>query len=614
MYVVNSMSRRTAFSLVFLVLAVVAWFLLRPDDHRPPGARASTILLLTPDTLRWDHVSAYAPEDGGIVHPNTPAMDKIASEGLRFQNARTPVPLTLPAHLTMLTGLPPALTGVRLNTYGRLPTPEKRGFPMLQEKLKDAGWHTAAFVSAGVLAMRYGLEQGFDHYDDGDLTDLTQMRVPERTGRNTVAAMKAYVARLAPETPLFLWVHLFEPHAPYEVDGSYASDVIDCDSIIGRLRADLQTAGRNDVAILLASDHGEALGDLGERTHGLLLADSTLRVPFLLRVPDLDPGVRTDPAELADVAPTLAGIAGVAWPTLDKPGCGIDLLAGAAPADRIRVAETLYGHHLHRWAQLVAASGPTGTLIDAGRDRLHGLKPLSFQQGPRATTGAVQISAEGESRRLAQAIADYKQLERSDRMGSGGAYYAGGYGGVGAVAGFLPPEENARLPDPYTSIQRHHELDQIKAHLLQAPPLRPRHLEAILQNLEGMALLDPLSPEVPFWIGMAHERLARSKPAQGHEAAAERAYLKAFELGRKNSETLARACGVNAGDRDQECLERLETLGKQLPHLGCHYWVLKVLLLRKLKAPQAEIDKACDAAEAVCTTPKKRALFVKTCR
>lgn len=608
------MARRNTLSFV-AIAALLAVLFLWPRDHAgPPGAHPTTIVLITPDTLRRDHVGAYAPADRGRVEPATPHMDRLAAAGLRFEDARTPIPLTLPGHVTMLTGLPPAVTGVRLNTFGRLLPADRRGFTLLQERLRAHGWHTAAFVSAAVLGARYGLDQGFVHYDDGGLVNQGSVTVQERPGRETVDAAVAHLRARPADEPLFLWVHLFEPHAPYTADGTYAGDVHAADAAVGRLLEGLEAAGRGDAAVMLTSDHGEALGELDERTHGLLLADGVLRVPLVLRVPGAEPQVRTDPADVADVAPTLAGLAGVPWEPLAAPGCGIDLRVAPAPPDRLRVAESLYAHHRFRWAQLVAAAGPQGTLVDAGRDRLYWVPATPFQGALRPHHLAVP--PEGETtRRLAAAVAGYRALERPDRIRQGQA--AGGYGGAGRVEGFLPPAENARLPDPYTSVLRAHRLDQAKAVLVHPRygriEARVRDQIAALEALDKPNL-DAGSPELHFWTGRAYETLAPLTGDRRDLARAEEAYRRAFELGRKDTQTLVRACGVNARDREEAMLERLETLGKQLDTPGCQYWLLKVRLLRGARR-EAEARAACNqAALGPCDNPRDRPLWEETCR
>ena len=617
------MPSRRALLLAFAAFALAgALFVGACGDE--PRALPTTLVLFTPDTLRWDHISAYAPEAIEIPQPRTPALDGLAAQGLRFVDVRAPAPLTLPSHVTMLAGLPPTATGVRLNTYGRLPPRKERGFSLLPEVLRDAGWTTGAFVSAAVLGARYGLDQAFDHYDDGGLEDQGRASVAERPGAETVAAALAWLKKRRPEEHVFLWVHAFEPHAPYAETGMYAGGVEAVDRVAGALLAGLE-AQRPDAAVLVASDHGEALGELNERTHGFLLADGVLRVPLLLRAPGVAPGVRADPAALADIAPTLAGLAGVAWSLRLAPGCGLDLLAGAAPPDRIRIAESLYGHQLHRWAQLRAATGPEGTLISAGADRNHWL-PFSGWQRILPSTGVVRDTA--EVRRLARALVDYNHTEDAGLIVQG--QQAGGYGGGGPVSSFLPAEENARLPDPHNAILLHQELDALKARILgeRLPSGQPVPVEARLailgrtvEDLDLMVVRGRLaaSPEAWFWVGETYNRLGIAKGGDARSfREAEAAYLKAFELGRKDTETLVRACGANALDHEEEALARLEALAAQVPALGCQYWVLRAGLIRTLEAlglrPEGAGARACSEAEAACSSARDRALLERTCR
>ena len=236
--------RRLPVVLAVLLALLVGLALWRPwaTDERAGGA-ARTILLLTIDTLRRDRVGVYG-RNAHTRGPLTPRMDALAAEGLRFDDARTPVPLTLPGHTTMLAGLPPAATGVRLNAYGRLPDPETRGYPLLAERLQEAGWRTGAFVSAAPLLALYGLDQGFDLYDDAGLDEAPPSRsYTERAGEETVERALAWIRGHADDDALFVWVHLFEPHAPYApelpvttpIEVRYDADVAHADRSVGRL-------------------------------------------------------------------------------------------------------------------------------------------------------------------------------------------------------------------------------------------------------------------------------------------------------------------------------------------------------------------------------------------
>ncbi len=596
-----------------LVAGAALWRLWASSG--PGEGTVRTIVLITPDTLRRDRVGIYG-RNAVTRGPLTPRMDALAAEGLCFDDARTPVPLTLPGHTTMLAGLPPAATGVRLNAHGRLPDRETRGYPLLAEHLRAAGWQTGAFVSAAPLLALHGLDQGFVTYDDEGLDDTPPgPAYRERAGEDTVDRALAWIQELGEDDRVFLWVHLFEPHAPYApelprttpLEVRYDADVAHVDRIVGRLLDGLEARGRGDAAVLLVSDHGEALEELGELTHGYLLGDAVLRVPFLLRAPGLEPGVRTDPVDLADVAPTLAGLASLPWPAPsgDTPGRGLDLLAGPTPEDRVRVAESLFGHQRYGWAQLAGAVGRDGMLVDAGGDRILWLERAPFlepQAGPRPATGRPEAAA------LARTLRSYRAGERKDLLCGGVG--VGGYGSGARVAPFLDPQENARLPSPYDAIPRVAAIDRLaKALRNGADP------QAVERQLKKMEAANPANPELAWWRGRAWERRARvSEPASAHAA---QAYLDAWRLGRRDANTLIRVVGVDALGREAEALAQLRSLAPEVPP-DCRLALLEAMLLRALDR-HAEADAACARAENLCRRPWERAALDRarageTCR
>jgi hypothetical protein len=488
-----------------------------------------TIVLVTVDTLRRDHVSAYVPA-GGTVAVATPAIDALARAGVRFDDARTPAPLTLPAHTTMMSARPPAVHGVRSNSASRIPARAARSWPLLAEVLTDGGWCCGAFTSAGPLVARYGLDAGFDVYDDGALDDLTGGGFAERPGGQTVERAIAWLAAVPRERPVFLWVHLFEPHQPYRPD--YRTDVAQADAVVGTLAAGIADTRGSDAAILLTSDHGEALGELGEPSHGLLLAEAVLRVPFVLVAPGLVPGARPDPVDVADVAPTLARLAGIAFPQgADTTLAGRDLLAGPMPADRPRVAESLHGFHQHRWAQLTCAVVGRVKLEDRGDAPGRRLWFRLTDAPPGQDAGHAAESAP-EAQGPAAALRAYRAAETTtpDRGGVG----AGGYGAGGPVGSFEDPAANGRRPDPYAAIADAGRLDRAAAAVL-AQPVSPERVRAALRELDTLDARDPTNPTIAFWRGRARRTLAKT-PADHAAAGAD--FLAALDRGRTDADTL----------------------------------------------------------------------------
>ncbi len=264
-----------------------------PPPGAPPAAARPSILLVTLDTTRADVVG---PDARGIT---TPAFNAIAARGRRFRQAYATVPETLPSHVSMLTGLYPAGHGIHEN--GRYVAPSQA---VLAEQLQRAGYRTAAFVSSFILGRQFGLARGFDTYND----EMPPGRA-ERPARGTTDAALAQLAQdarpgAAPPGPLFLWVHYFDPHFPYEppepyrqqfAGTPYLGEVASMDAELGRLVQAFKEHSPGPVAIILVGDHGEGLGEHGEALHGNLLYQATMRVPLVIAGPGVAAGV-TDAA------------------------------------------------------------------------------------------------------------------------------------------------------------------------------------------------------------------------------------------------------------------------------------------------------------------------------
>lgn len=282
------------------------------DAPQPPAAAPRpSILLVTLDTTRAD---AIGPEAIGV---STPAFDAVAARGRRFRQAYATAPETLPSHASMMTGLYPAGHGVHENARA-LPASQA----VAAERLKQAGYATAAFVSSFVLARQFGLARGFDVYDDARPANSV-----ERNARETTERAVAYLAQAPPGAPLLVWVHYFDPHAPYAppapygprltsapARASYLGEVAAMDEQLGRLvQAFEQHAARRGVlpAIVIAADHGEGLGDHGESTHGNLLYQSTMHVPMVVAGPAVETGVVDAPVSTRRIFHTLLDFAGL---------------------------------------------------------------------------------------------------------------------------------------------------------------------------------------------------------------------------------------------------------------------------------------------------------------
>ncbi len=334
----------------------------------PPAA--GDVILLTLDTLRGDRWGAL-----GDPSARTPHLDRISRGGRLAFEGRAPAPLTLPSHVSMMTGLPPAIHGVRDNGIFRL-APE--GATTVAEEYQRAGWTTAAFVSAYPLVARFGLDRGFDVYLDGlgqDAEAAEHLR--ERDAEATVDRAERWLggAQSPPaDEPLFLWLHFFDPHAEYRPPGQwidvlpdgYRAEVAYLDHEIGRfLRVHGDRRSGRSVRLLIASDHGESLGDGGEATHGVLVRLSAIRVPIVVCTSTYAPALDDRPVPLERVAATLAGLAGIEAEF--HAAAAPPLSAEAGPVH----AETLYPHFNFGWRGLRVREEAGWRLVNGRVDRLY---------------------------------------------------------------------------------------------------------------------------------------------------------------------------------------------------------------------------------------------------
>ncbi len=367
--------RTAARALSALAAAVVA---LAPWGCGGRPAPARSLVLITIDTLRADRLGCYGDPDG-----LTPNLDRLAGEGVLFEDASTAVPITLPSHATLLTGRYPTATGVLDNGTYALPDDDVT----LAESLRDAGWDTAAVIAAFPLKRRFGLDQGFRIYDDaiepppGRPQPRMRVNFVERDAR-AVTDRALEVWRALDAGRRFLWVHYFDPHLPYAAPppfaGRHASpyddEVAFADAEAGRL---LEAIRADDPAavVVVVADHGEALGDHGELNHGLFLYQSTVHVPMIVRAPGRLPAGRrvTAPVSLADVAPTLWALLGVPAPA-DVDGADLlPLVGGGPPPERPVYAETYLPRLEYRFSELkMLRRGPI-KYIDAPRPELYDL-------------------------------------------------------------------------------------------------------------------------------------------------------------------------------------------------------------------------------------------------
>jgi len=339
----------------------------------PPG---TPVVLISIDTLRADHLPAY-----GYAGVATPGIDALRRDAVLFADVSSPCPLTLPAHTSILTGLLPPVHQVRNNLGYRL---DGAAHPTIARWLKARGYATGAAVSAFVLAGKTGLSDSFDFYDDEISQPPTAEAVSQyqRPGGETERRALAWLdgARKGESKPFFLFLHLYEPHSPYEppepFKGRYAArpydgEIAAADAIVGDFLDQLRRRGLYDRAIVvLLSDHGEGLGQHGEREHGIFLYREALHVPLILKLPGSARAGETvrEPVSLVDLLPTIATVLGLPPP----PGAeGPDMLAGTLDAKRRLYAETYYTRIHLGWSPLRSIWDGRYDFIDSPRPELY---------------------------------------------------------------------------------------------------------------------------------------------------------------------------------------------------------------------------------------------------
>ena len=399
---------------------------------RQAAAPPASVLLITIDTLRADRLGTY-----GDSRARTPALDRLAREGVVFERAYTPVPITLPAHASLMTGLLPPAHGVRGNGGFALGPSEKT----LAEVFKASGRRTAAFIGGFPLVARFGLARGFDVYDD------TMSKAPgvnydfaERRASDVVDAARAWLA--ANPGPVFVWVHLFDPHAPYDppadfqTDDPYRDEIAAVDATAANLLS-AWDARPGPSVVAVTSDHGEAFGEHGEWSHSLFIYDTTLRVPLIVKGKGFDPGKRSTVAVgLTDLGATLIESANVSGSSL--PGVSLTQALGPGARDRVLYAETLAPRLDFGWSDLRSLREGGFKWIRAPRRELYVLADDEGEARNRAEEDATRaraldaalskmLAATGET--TARRSPDAEAEERLRSLG-----YVQGPGGLGSGA------------------------------------------------------------------------------------------------------------------------------------------------------------------------------------
>ncbi len=512
------------------------------------GRRLSA-LLVTLDTTRADALSCY-----GVRAGTTPNLDRIAAEGLLYERAYTTVPITLPAHASLLTGLYPIRHGLRDNGIAALSSEART----LAEAASAAGFATAAFVGAVVLDRAFGLGQGFERYDGPALERSAEGHPAERPADAVIDESLRWFAARDRSRPFFLWVHLYDAHAPYEAEplapaasgdhglGAYLGEVSRADRALGRLLDALRSEGELErTMICIAADHGEAFGEHLELTHGPFCWDTTLHIPLILRYPDRwRAGERTgELASLVDVAPTLAEALGLA---LGEGLDGRSLFRRSAPAERGLYFESYSGFLSFGWSPLAGWLDVHGKYLHASAPEFYDLAADPSEERDLASErGAALEPYRAALARVASAPAldAVRSAAIDDELENG--IRALGYAGSGSPPeGFPDPLAASDRPSPHRMVglwrqsmsaqelldqERFAEAEALQRRILGENPgnafvrnqlatslMRQRRFEEALAELEALPSGPVVQPQVLYKIGVCQERLGRREEALGN--------------------------------------------------------------------------------------------------
>jgi len=545
-----------------------------------PSARAAdlpSIVLVTLDTTRADRVGRR--EDGS---PLTPNLDALARSGTRFSNALAPSPLTLPSHCSLMTGLDPPGHGVRDNGVASLP----QDLPTLAAALARRGYATGAVIASRVLDRRFGLSRGFDAYDDTMVAEETgEQGYPERDAAAVTGAALEWASKLPAGRPYFLWVHYYDAHAPYAPPGDwvgrsaaqrYEGEIAYVDREVGRLLAGLPGAGHRIVAAV--GDHGEMLGEHGEKEHGVFLYRAALEVPLLVSGPGVARGrVDARPAATRGLASTLLRLAGLSadagpfGPGLPGFGSPTELSRSGAVYSETDMPASAYG-----WSPLAAATDARFRLIVAPRPELYDLRadPAESRNLWGREPGAV--------RRLQRVIADaVRSGRRADAPPPPGELAdslrrLGYLSGSSGRAGSIDPKDGIRMLD---------ELEEAKD-----LTRRGRAIEAAVA-LEDLVKRSP--GNVPFLA-----RLAEAQAAAGETGKALRTLGEALALNPRLDflhVQFARLC-VQAGELEEARASFRRALGLNPRFAGAWLGLAEIEARRGTAGEELRILREGEAA------------------
>jgi arylsulfatase A-like enzyme/Flp pilus assembly protein TadD len=511
-----------------------------------PAAQDLNVVVVTMDTTRADRLGCY-----GFSRIETPHLDALARQGVVFENATATAPLTFPSHSSMFTGLIPPHHGARDN--GGFFLDDAR--TTLAERLKAAGYATGAFIGAWVLESRWGLAQGFDEYSDR--FELSKYKVislgtVQKTGDEVMDGALQWLDSVR-QRRFFAWVHLYDPHAPYEPPEPFASryrgqpylgEIAYTDKVVGRLTSWLETQGLMDrTIVVVVGDHGESLGEHGEASHAYFIYGSTMHVPLIVRTPWGLTGRSPAQVSTVDILPTVLDVVGL------TPQEGIDgrslaraLFDPAAPLGHSSYSETYFPRYHFGWQHLRSLRDDRYTYVDAPRPELYDRRedPGETRNVFKAYSQraeALRLRLEEMSRTTDAQAPERKQLdpETLQRLAA-----------LGYVGNVIDVDPHAVLPDPKDKLPLFEAMNAAKNFA------QDEDLERAVAKMKTVIAQDPNIMDAHLTMGNWLARLRR-----GEEAIA--AYKQALSLKPDDDVALGNLAHLYlARGKKQDALDALE--------------------------------------------------------
>lgn len=505
---------------------MAAWYLAgsRPSRDLASGTRSKlNLVVITLDTTRADRIGAY-----GGTRVETPHLDRLAAEGVLFEQAMTTAPLTLPAHATMFTGRFPPVHGVRDNGGFFLGPDELT----LAERVKANGYATGAVVGAYVLDSKWGLDQGFDSYwDEFDLSKYRAISLGaiQRRGDEVVDRGLEWLESQASaaDIPFFAWFHLYDPHTPYDAPEPFASryagrpydgEIAFTDVQVGRVVSFLEQRGQLDnTVIVVIGDHGESLNEHGEASHGFFIYDAAIRVPFIIRAPSSGQRGRRvkDVVRTVDLLPTVMDLLGAKTADVMDGQSLVPLMTGAQVEMGLEAyAEALYPLHHYGWSDLRALRSGRYKLIAAPRAEL-----FDMEQDPHEKTNLFETRRPLGDRmlaRLREIEGEFAKRERPQQaaveMDPDARARLAALGYVGSFSSAVKPDENRTgLADPKDKIGLFNLISEARDLSKDED-----QFAKVVGILKRVLAEDPAVIDAYFMLGNLHAKVDRQEEAIGY--------------------------------------------------------------------------------------------------